>query len=251
MNFKWVGPLALLAALVIGDQVRINRPGHKYRLTVEVETPAGDQIGVRRGVGASRPRLQPRRAHRDPRRCCLRRSRRRQEPGRSAGRISINRSTLDGINYLALRAYKAAGRSNVSFNEMNRLAGAVPVTGALIPVLLTFADPADPATARMRCRRTIWKRRSGKGVSSAWRFRRSGAERVVAARFRRAVGRACHARHRSEIAVAEPAQTAQQPLRCGPPDCRSAMESMPGRRLRENSIAALRHNLLIRLRRRA
>ena len=41
MNFKWFGPLALLAALVIGDQIRINRPGHKYRLTVEVETPDG------------------------------------------------------------------------------------------------------------------------------------------------------------------------------------------------------------------
>ena len=37
MNFKWLGPLALLAALVIGDQIRINRPAHKYRLTVEVE----------------------------------------------------------------------------------------------------------------------------------------------------------------------------------------------------------------------
>ena len=41
MNFKWFGPVALLAALVIGDQIRINRPGHKYRLTVEVETPEG------------------------------------------------------------------------------------------------------------------------------------------------------------------------------------------------------------------
>jgi len=41
MNFKWFGPLALLAALVIGDQIRINRPGHKYRLTVAVETPDG------------------------------------------------------------------------------------------------------------------------------------------------------------------------------------------------------------------
>ena len=41
MNFKWFGPLALLAALVIGDQIRINRPGHKYRLAIEVETPAG------------------------------------------------------------------------------------------------------------------------------------------------------------------------------------------------------------------
>src|SRR5260221_558407 len=41
MNFKWVGPVVLLAALFIGDQIRINRPGHKYRLTVEVETPQG------------------------------------------------------------------------------------------------------------------------------------------------------------------------------------------------------------------
>jgi hypothetical protein len=41
MNFKWFGPLARLAALVIGDQIRIKRPGHKYRLAIEVETPAG------------------------------------------------------------------------------------------------------------------------------------------------------------------------------------------------------------------
>src|SRR5437899_6647980 len=41
MNFRWLGPLALLAVLVIADQIRINRPGHKYRMTVEVETPAG------------------------------------------------------------------------------------------------------------------------------------------------------------------------------------------------------------------
>src|ERR1700730_4134978 len=41
MNFKWLGALALLAALVIGDQIRINRARHKYRLTVEVETPEG------------------------------------------------------------------------------------------------------------------------------------------------------------------------------------------------------------------
>src|SRR6058998_1377408 len=46
MNLKWIGPLALLAALVIGDQIRINRPGHKYRLTVEVETPEGVRAGA-------------------------------------------------------------------------------------------------------------------------------------------------------------------------------------------------------------
>jgi hypothetical protein len=26
MNFRWLGPLALLAVLVIADQIRINRP---------------------------------------------------------------------------------------------------------------------------------------------------------------------------------------------------------------------------------
>src|SRR5882757_1666643 len=41
MNFKWIGPIGLLAARVIGDEIRIYRPGHKYRLAVEVETPDG------------------------------------------------------------------------------------------------------------------------------------------------------------------------------------------------------------------
>jgi hypothetical protein len=54
---------------------------------------------------------------------------------------------LDGMNYVALRAYKAAGR-NPSFNEMSRMTGAVPVTGPLIPVLITFAVLGDPGTAR-------------------------------------------------------------------------------------------------------
>jgi hypothetical protein len=46
----------------------------------------------------------------------------------------------------ALRAYKAAGR-NPTFNELSGMTGAAAVTGALIPALVTFADPADPATA--------------------------------------------------------------------------------------------------------
>jgi hypothetical protein len=51
------------------------------------------------------------------------------------------------MNYLALRAYNMAGRK-VSFNDMSRMTGPVPVQGALIPVLVTFADPGNPATAR-------------------------------------------------------------------------------------------------------
>lgn len=147
MNSKWVGPLALLAVLVIGDQIRINRPGHKYRLTVAVETPAGiksaasvmavhpdrgysrrgqtrtkgDAVWVDLGGGKNLVALM---AHVDP---------------------SLE---LDGMNYVALRAYNAAGRK-ASFNEMSRMTGAVPVTGAVMPVLVTFTDPADPGTAHV------------------------------------------------------------------------------------------------------
>ena len=148
MNTKWIGPLALLALLVVGDQIRVNRPGHKYRLTVEVETPAGvksasnvlavfpdrgysrgghtriggDAVFVDLGSGKNLVTLL---AHLDK---------------------SLD---LDGMNYLALRAYGAARGSRVSFNEMSKMSGAVPVTGALIPVLLSFGDPKDPGSARL------------------------------------------------------------------------------------------------------
>jgi len=38
MKLKWIGPLGLLALLVVGDYISVNRPGHKYRITAEVET---------------------------------------------------------------------------------------------------------------------------------------------------------------------------------------------------------------------
>ena len=132
MNFKWLGPIALLAALVIGDQIRINRPGHKYRLAVEVETPAG--VKSASGVLSVHP-----------------------DRGYSRGGSTITKGDavfvdlgggknlvallahiddkdldLDGMNYLALRAFNAAGR-RTTFREMNQITGTVPVTGALIP----------------------------------------------------------------------------------------------------------------------
>jgi hypothetical protein len=55
---------------------------------------------------------------------------------------------LDEINYVALRAYKAAGR-NATFNQMSQMTGTVPVKGEVIPVLVSFTDPADPGTARV------------------------------------------------------------------------------------------------------
>jgi len=147
MIFKWFGPIALLAALVIGDQIRINRPAHKYRLAVEVETPEGTKSAS--GVVA----VHPDRSY----------SRRGQTRtvgdavfvGLGSGRNLVallahvdKNLVLDDVNYVALRAYNEAAGKRVSFNEMSRLTGIVPVKGALVPVLVTFADPANPGTAR-------------------------------------------------------------------------------------------------------
>jgi hypothetical protein len=148
MNFKWIGPLGLLAALVIGDQIRINRPGHKYRLAVEVETPdgirsastvlsvhpdrgysrkgstltKGDALWVDLGGGKNLLALL---AHLDDKNI-----------------------ELDGMNFVALRAFNAAGRKT-TFNAMNQMTGTAQVAGALIPVLAAFSDGNDPATMRV------------------------------------------------------------------------------------------------------
>jgi hypothetical protein len=148
MNFKWVGPIGLLAALVIGDQIRINRPGHKYRLAVEVETPdgvksaagvysvhpdrgysrhgstltKGDAVWVDLGGGKNLALL--------------------------LAQLEDKGLELDGMNFVALRAFNAAGRKT-TFNAMNQMTGTAPVTGALVPVLAAFSDINDPATMRV------------------------------------------------------------------------------------------------------
>jgi hypothetical protein len=147
MISKWLGPLALLAVLVIGDQIRINRPGHKYRLTVAVQTPDGVKSAT--GVMAVVPdRGYSRGGHTSTKGDAL-------VVDLGGGKILLallahlddTKLDLDGMNYLALRAYGAAGGRRVSFNEMSRTSGVVPVTGTLIPLLASFADANDPATA--------------------------------------------------------------------------------------------------------
>jgi hypothetical protein len=147
VNFKWFGPVALLAALVIGDQIRINRPGHKYRLTVEVETPAGMKSAS--GVMAVVPdRGYSRGGHTTTSGDALFVD---LGGGKNLLALMAHRDKsldLDGMNYLALRAYGAAGGKHVSFNEMSRMTGVVPVKGELMPLLATFSDLADPGTMR-------------------------------------------------------------------------------------------------------
>ena len=148
MNFKWFGPLALLAALVIGDQIRINRPAHKYRLTVEVETPQGPRSAS--GVLAVHPD-----------RSYTRRGQTRTlgdavfvELGQGKNLVALlahvdSNLVLDDMNYVALRAYAEASGKRVPFSQMSRLTGTVPVKGALIPVLVSFTDPATPGSAKV------------------------------------------------------------------------------------------------------
>jgi hypothetical protein len=146
MNFKFVGPLGLLAVLFFGDQIRINRPAHKYRLTIEVDTPDG--IKSASGVMAVHPdRSYSRGGHTQTKGDAVL-----VDLGGGKNLVALlahidGNVDLDGMNYVALRAFRATGR-NVSFNEMSRLTGTVPVTGALIPVLVSFADLGNPGTAR-------------------------------------------------------------------------------------------------------
>jgi len=145
---KWIGLLGLLAVIVISDQIRINRPGHKYRLTVEVETPDG--LRSASGVMAVTPdRGYSRGGHTATRGDAVF-----VDLGHGKNLVALmahldKKLDLDDINYVALRTYGAARGARVSFNELSRLSGAVPVEGALIPVLVSFGDPNDPATARL------------------------------------------------------------------------------------------------------
>ena len=164
MISKWLGPLALLAVLVIGDQIRINRPGHKYRLTVEVETPEG--IKSASGVMAVTPdRGYSRHGHTQTSGDALY-----VDLGGGKNLVALlahidNNLELDGINYVALRAYTAAaGGKRVSFNDMNRQTGTVPVTRAMVEPCNTSATKRALPTSVERLRRI-----SCSWISICWR----------------------------------------------------------------------------------
>jgi hypothetical protein len=144
---KLIGPLGLLAALVIGDYIRVNRPGHKYRMTVEVETPSG--VRSASGVVVVTPYrgYTPGGATRVSGEAVF------VDLGGAKNLVALlahldNKLDLDAVNYVALRAYPAATGKRVNFNDMSRQTGVVPVSGALVPVLLAFADPANPGSAK-------------------------------------------------------------------------------------------------------
>jgi hypothetical protein len=148
VNFKWIGPIGLLAALVIGDQIRINRPGHKYRLAVEVETPEG----VKSAAGVLS--VHPDRGYSRHGSTLTKGDAVWVDLGGGKNLVALlahiddKGLELDGMNFVALRAFNAAGRKT-TFNAMNQMTGTAPVTATLIPVLAAFSDVGDPATMRV------------------------------------------------------------------------------------------------------
>jgi hypothetical protein len=174
MNFKWFGPIALLAALVIGDQIRINRPAHKYRLTVEVETPEGRKSAS--GVLAVHPD-----------RSYSRRGQTRTlgdavfvDLGQGKNLVALlahidnNKLEFDGINYVALRAYTvASGGKRVSLiGKGFRLQG---ITAEVVPNgywPLDFGGPLGEPVTRGIQAKLPWL--SGAGGSAATALRAAG-----------------------------------------------------------------------------
>ncbi|MBR0993918.1 hypothetical protein JQ580_24650 [Bradyrhizobium japonicum] len=150
---KWAGLLGLLAVLVIGDQIRINRPGHKYRLTVEVTTPDGIKTGS--GVLAVVPDRNYNRGGRTTMRgeAVFVDLGQNGAHGKNLIALLVHRQgpklDFDDINYVALRAYGAARGNRVSFNDIQRQTGVVPVQADQVPVLVSFGDPNAPGTARL------------------------------------------------------------------------------------------------------
>jgi hypothetical protein len=144
--------LALAVAVLLGwGLIYLNRPEHKYRLTIEVQTPGGVRsasgiMAVHMGKDSG---ILP-------------------EAGGSIGMkgdaifIDLgdgrhlvaalahgkNATNFDGMSRLAMNAFAAAGQK-VRFKEVNELSGKVQVHGDLIPTLVTFTNLIDPKTAQV------------------------------------------------------------------------------------------------------
>lgn len=151
MNLKrWVGPVILLAALVIGERTYLYRPDHKYRLTVEVDTPDG--VRSASGVMAVHPNRSYGGSGSGPSGPKTKGDALFVNLGGGKNIVALllhgtNSAETDGMSYLPLRAFAAAGK-RIDFRDVKRQTEIVAVKGDLIPTLVTFGNAADPRSAR-------------------------------------------------------------------------------------------------------
>jgi hypothetical protein len=152
LQMKWIVPIALIAVIYVADQIRIGRPDHKYRLTIAVETPKGENsaagiLSVRpnrsyggTGTGSSFPQT--------------RGDALMIELGGGKNLVVLlaygaDGSNFDDTSFLPTRLLDAKDR-RVSFRDVKTFAGApaLPIPEQQQPVFVTFADAADPKSAR-------------------------------------------------------------------------------------------------------
>ncbi|MET0446380.1 MAG: hypothetical protein ABW151_17515 [Pseudorhodoplanes sp.] len=142
---KWAGPVVLLAAIVVGDWIRTDRPAHKYRLTVEVDTPEGVKSA------SSVVSVHPYRGYQPGGKTTSRGDAVMVDLGGGKNLAALmlhddkGNADFDGANFVAMRAYQAAGRK-IAFRDVGSQTGAVPVSGELMPVLASFSNPRDSST---------------------------------------------------------------------------------------------------------
>jgi hypothetical protein len=160
LKYSGFAILALLAVLVIGDQIRLHRPEYKFRLRVDVETP----LGLRSGEGVLS--VTPNRGYGG------------SDSGEASGPqtagdavfvdlgdgrnlvallvVGTDPGDLEATNYLAMRSFNAAGRQ-VQFRTMKKTTGQPPVAvpSEFAPELVSFKDVSDPTSARLVTAATI------------------------------------------------------------------------------------------------
>ncbi len=129
-----------------------NFPDHRYRLTIEIETPEGIKTGssviavyatdVKWGLPEStglRSRIEGEAVFVD------------LGAGRNVIAILAHGKSgeqPDRVNMLVQNAFRAAGR-NIEWFEAKYQTGTAPLKGELIPTLVTISDLKDPKTARV------------------------------------------------------------------------------------------------------
>jgi hypothetical protein len=140
-----------IAALVASGLIYLNRPDHKYRLTIEVQTPeevrsSSGVMAVHKGtISGPLPEVVAG--------VSMRGEAVYADLGGGQNLVAIlahgkNASHFDGMGVLAMNAFAAVGRK-VPFREVKQLSGTVQLNGNLIPTLVMFANVADPKTARV------------------------------------------------------------------------------------------------------
>lgn len=147
---RWIGLGVIAVGLVGGDQIRLNRPDHKYRLTVEVETTQGLRsvshvmaVHPNRsyaGSGSTGTRTKGDALVIDV------------GNGKSLVMLLAQEGhplDVDGMNYIDMRALNDGTGRRVQFRELKAIDEIAAVKGALVPVMLAFPDLTAPATARV------------------------------------------------------------------------------------------------------